>query len=182
MKQQRLRIGTDCCRAREAVSTEPRARRTRCLFNMWRFIIRPMKTTIGVIASALLVMLGSLAPILAQAPVQQQQQPEYVKQGQQLMRDGKPEEALALYRQTLQTSPNSVPANIAAGSVLDLLGKGEEARKYFTKAIDVADTPEEKASAKRAMAMSYAFVGDCKKTIEYEQQVVDFYGGANNFF
>ena len=141
-----------------------------------------MKATIGVIASALLVMLGSLAPLLAQAPVQQQQQPEYVKQGQQLMRDGKSEEALALYRQTLQTSPNSVPANIAAGSVLDLLGKGEEARKYFTKAIDVADTPEGKASANRAMAMSYAFEGNCKKTIEYEQQVVDFYGGANNFF
>jgi tetratricopeptide (TPR) repeat protein len=98
------------------------------------------------------------------------------------MRDGKSEEALALYRQTLQTSPNSVPANIAAGSVLDLLGKGEEARKYFTKAIDVADTPEGKASANRAMAMSYAFEGNCKKTIEYEQQVVDFYGGANNFF
>ena len=60
---------------------------------------------------------------------------------QQLMRDGKTEEALAFYRQTLQTSPNSVPANIAARSVLDLMGKGDEARKYFTKAIDVADTP-----------------------------------------
>jgi hypothetical protein len=33
--------------------------------------------------------------------------------------------------------------------VLDLMGKGEEARKYFTKAIDVADTPEGKASAQR---------------------------------
>jgi len=83
------------------------------------------------------------------------------------MRDGKAEEALALYRQTLLTSPDSVPANVAAGSVLDLMGKGEEARKYFTKAIDVADTPESKASAKRAMAMSYAFEGNCKKTIEY---------------
>jgi hypothetical protein len=31
------------------------------------------------------------------------------------MREGKPEEALALYRRTLQTSPDSVPANIAAG-------------------------------------------------------------------
>ena len=70
------------------------------------------------------------------------------------MRDGKPEEALALYRQTLQTSPNSVPANIAAGSVLDLMGEGEKARKYFTKAMDIADTPEGKVSAKRAIAMS----------------------------
>jgi tetratricopeptide (TPR) repeat protein len=140
-----------------------------------------MQVTTGVIASALLVMLGSLAPLFAQAPVQQQQ-PEFVKQGQQLMRDGKAEEALALYRQTLLTSPDSVPANVAAGSVLDLMGKGEEARKYFTKAIDVADTPESKASAKRAMAMSYAFEGNCKKTIEYEQQVFDFHGSVKNFF
>jgi tetratricopeptide (TPR) repeat protein len=138
--------------------------------------------TIGAITSALLVILGSLAPLFALAPVQQQQQSEFVKQGQQLMRDGKPEDALALYRQTLQTSPNSVPANIAAGSVLDLMEKGEEARKYFTKAIDVADTPEVKASAKRAMAMSYAFEGNCNKTIEYEQQVFDFYGSVKNFF
>jgi tetratricopeptide (TPR) repeat protein len=89
---------------------------------------------------------------------------------------------LALYRQTLQTSPDSLAANIAAGSVLDLMGKGEEARKYFTKAIDVESTPEGKASAQRAMAMSYAFEGNCKKTVEYEQQVFDFHGSVKNFF
>ncbi len=139
-----------------------------------------MKTIMGAIRSAALVILGSLAPLFAQTPVQQQ--PEFVKQGQQLMRDGKPEAALALYRQTLQTSPNSVPANIAAGSVLDLMGKGEDARKYFMKAIDVADTPEDKSSAKRAMALSYAFEGNCKKTVEYEQQVFDFHGSVKNVF
>ena len=141
-----------------------------------------MKLHIGGIASTLLAIYSSLAPLFAQAPAQQQQQPEFVKRGQQLMRDGKPEEALALYRQTLQTSPNSVPANIAAGSVLDLMGKGDEARKYFTKAIDVADTPEGKISAKRAMAMSYAFEGNCNQTLEYEQQVFDFDGSGKNFF
>src|SRR5207237_8601321 len=62
------------------------------------------------------------------------------------------------------------------------MGKGEEARKYFTKAIDVADTPEHKAGARRAMAMSYAFEGNCAKTIEYEQQIFDFYGSVKNFF
>jgi tetratricopeptide (TPR) repeat protein len=30
--------------------------------------------------------------------------------------------------------------------------------------------------------MSYAFEGDCNKTIEYEQQVFDFYGIVKNFF
>ena len=142
---------------------------------------RPMKVPIGTISSALLVILGSLAALFAQAPAQQQQ-PEFVKQGQQLMREGKLEDALALYRQILQTSPDSLGANIAAGSALDLMWKGQEARKYFTKAIEVADTPEGKASAKRALAMSYAFEGNCKKTVEHEQQVFDFCGNVKNFF
>ena len=137
--------------------------------------------TIGTILSVLLTIFISLVPLAAQTPGQQQQ-PEFVKQGQQLIRDGKLEEALALYGKTLQTSPQSIPANIAAGSVLDLMGKGEEARKYFAKAIEVADTPEHKAGAQRAMAMSYAFEGNCNKTIEYEQQVFDFYGSVKNFF
>ncbi|MGA8442075.1 MAG: tetratricopeptide repeat protein [Candidatus Sulfotelmatobacter sp.] len=124
---------------------------------------------------------ASSALLFAQAPGQQQP-PEFVKQGQQLVREGKPDEALALYRNTLQTSPDSLPANIAAGSVLDLMGRGEEARKYFSKAIGVADTPEHKAGAQRAMAMSYAFEGNCDKTIEYEQQVFDYYGSVRNFF
>ena len=68
------------------------------------------------------------------------------------------------------------------GSVLDLLGRGEEARKYFAKAIGSADTPEQKAMAQRAMAMSYAFEGNCKKTVEYEQQVFGYYSSVNNFF
>src|SRR5437870_10961011 len=119
-----------------------------------------MKLILRPIALGIIVILLSTASVLAQAPAQQQQ-PEFVKQGQQLMREGKPEEVLALYRQTLQTSPNSVPANLAAGSVLDIMGKGEEAREYFTKAIDVADTPEHKAGTgtRRAVAMSYAVEG-----------------------
>ena len=141
-----------------------------------------MKATIAVIPRAFLVLSASLAPLLAQTPGSQQQQPEFIKQGQQLMREGKLDDALALYRKTLQVSPNSVPANIAAGSVLDLMGQGEEARKYFAKAIQVADTPEHKAMAQRAMAMSYAFEGNCKKTVEYEQQVFDYYGSVKNFF
>jgi hypothetical protein len=57
-----------------------------------------------------------------------------------------------------------------------------KARNYFAKAIEVADTPERKAAAQRAMAMSYAFEENCNKTIEYEQQGFDFYGSAKNFF
>lgn len=110
-----------------------------------------MKVTIGAITSAWLVILGSLAQLFAQEPAQQQQ-PEFIKQGQQLMREGKLQDALALYRQILQISPDSLAASLAAGNTLDLMEKGEEARKDFKKAIEVAHTPEGKASAKRAMA------------------------------
>ena len=137
--------------------------------------------TLGAIASVLLTIFSFQTSLFAQAPGQQQQ-PEFVKQGQQLIREGKPDEALALYRNTLQTSPDSLSANIAAGSVLDLMGKGEEARKYFSKAVEIADTPEHKAGAQRAIAMSYAFEGNCDKTIKYEQQVFDYYGTVKNFF
>ena len=97
------------------------------------------------------------------------------------MRQGRLDDALALYRTTLKSSPNSVPANIAAGIVLDLQLQGDPARQYFAKAIDAAYTPELKAVAQRMMAMSYAFESDCKKTAEFEQQVFDYYGTVKNF-
>jgi tetratricopeptide (TPR) repeat protein len=140
-----------------------------------------VRTTVVAAVLTLFLILGSATALFAQTQAQQHQ-PEFVKQAQQLMREGKPEAALAVYRQTLQTSPNSVPANVGAGSVLDLMGRGDEARKYFTKAIEAADTAEGKAAAKRALAMSYAFEGNCSKTIEYEQQVFEFYASKKNFF
>jgi tetratricopeptide (TPR) repeat protein len=144
---------------------------------------------------ALLALLAAFCPIARprHSPVQQapppsqqtspaQQQPEFIREGFRLMREGKLEEALALYRETLKSSPDSLPANIAAGSVLDLMGQGEEARKYFQKAIDSADTPEHKAAAERSMAMSYAFESNCSKTVEYEQKAFDYYGSVKDFY
>jgi tetratricopeptide (TPR) repeat protein len=141
-----------------------------------------MKATIRTIPIAFSFFWFSVAPVLAQAPSGQQEQPEFIKQGQQLMREGKLDAALALYRQTLQTSQDSLLANIAAGSVLDLMGQSEEARQYLAKAIQVADTPEHKAMAQRAMAMSYAFERNCKKTIQHEQAVFNYYGSVKDFF
>jgi tetratricopeptide (TPR) repeat protein len=127
------------------------------------------------------LLLVSTAAVSAQAPAGQEQ-PEFVKQGQALLHEGKLDEALVLYRKTLQETPNSQSANNSAGVVLDLMGKDEEARKYFTKAVEVAQTPQSKASAQRAMAISYAFEGNCKKTVEYEQLVFDYYVSAKDFF
>ena len=139
-----------------------------------------MKAVVQMVFAALVVCFPAPASLFAQAPAQRQQ-PEFLKQGQQLMHEGKLEEALALYRKTLESSPDSLPANIAAGDILDLMGKGEEARKYFQKVIDVAEKPEQKVSANRAMAMSYAFEGSCRKTVEYEQKVFDYYVEKQDF-
>ena len=133
------------------------------------------------IVRQLFLFLASSAASFTQTPGQQQA-PEFIRQGQQLIREGKPQQALERYQEVLRTSPDSVPANIAAGSVLDLMLQGEEARKYFAKAVAVADTPEHRAAARRAMAMSYAFEANCSQAAAYEQQVFDFYGTVNNFF
>ncbi len=133
---------------------------------------------------AMFAVAVSLAAALVPAFAQPQgpAAPEFIRQGQRLMREGKLDDALALYRETLKGSPESIPANIAAGSVLDLMGKGTEARTYFTKAIGSAQTVEEKAAANRSMAMSYAFEANCAKTAEYEQRVFDIYAGQKNYY
>ena len=64
---------------------------------------------------------------------------------------------------------------INQASQLDVEGKGPEARELFQKAIDEAATPAAKANAQRAMAMSWAFEGNCAKTGEYEQKVIDYW-------
>jgi tetratricopeptide (TPR) repeat protein len=70
---------------------------------------------------------------------------------------------------------------------LDLDGKGAEARVLFQKDIDSASSPTAKANAQRAMAMSWAFEGNCGKTGEYEQMVIDYWvsqekGAPHNAF
>jgi tetratricopeptide (TPR) repeat protein len=98
-----------------------------------------------------------------------------MRQAQQAMREGKLDDALGVYQKELAANPNSLPANNAAGTVLDLLGKGAEARQYFQRAIDAAPDAGSKANAQRQMAMSYAFDGDCRNTVKYEQMVIAYW-------
>lgn len=133
-----------------------------------------MRLTLG------FVITFACAGLHAQPP--QGPQPEAVKQGQALARQGKLEEALALYRQELQKAPDSVPVNNAAGVVLDVLGRTKEAKTHFAKAIEAAPTPQARAAAQRAMAMSYAFDNDCAGTVRYEQLVMDHWIAEKNFY
>jgi tetratricopeptide (TPR) repeat protein len=94
-----------------------------------------------------------------------------LRAAQQAIRDGKDSDALAEVRKELAANPDSA----GAGNLLDVLGQTGEARKVFQKAIDAATEPAAKASLQRAMAMSYAFEGDCRNTIKYEQMVIAYW-------
>lgn len=95
---------------------------------------------------------------------------DLVQQGQKLSRDGKLDDALALYRQALDKSPDLYEAHLAMGSALDLKGDYTEAHEHFAKAIAVAPAGSN-GQAQRAMAVSYAFEGNTFKAAEFETQV-----------
>lgn len=118
----------------------------------------------------------------AQPPQFGGNQPDFIRQGQQLLREGKPDQALSLFETALKANPDSLPAHNAAGVLLDLTGKGEDARKHFQKAIDLAPNAAAKANAQRAMAMSWAFSGNCKETVRYEEMVLQYYAGVKDFY
>ena len=122
-----------------------------------------------------------LAALTAFGQPPEGQSPEFV-QAQQFLRQGKLEYALAIYTDELKNSPGSYNANMAAGQILDLLGKGAEARRHLAQAIESANTPALKAQAQRSMAMSYAFDGDCRKAGEYEQHVLDYWAAQKDFY
>jgi tetratricopeptide (TPR) repeat protein len=58
---------------------------------------------------------------------------------------------------------------------LDMAGHTSQARSILTVVIDTTTDPAAKANARRAMAMSYAFDGDCANTVKYENQVIDYW-------
>lgn len=107
---------------------------------------------------------------------------DLLRQARQKITEGKSEEAVAIYNDAIQKYPTSMGARIQAGVLLDLLGRYTEARPYFAKAIEMATTPQAKSQAERAMAMSYAFEGDCKDAAKYEGPVYQRYLDAKDWF
>src|SRR5579872_1740620 len=68
------------------------------------------------------------------------------------------------------------------GRDLDLDGKYGEARKDFVKALEVAGTPQVQAQARRSLAVSYAFEGDCKDAVKYEGPLYETYLASKSYF
>ncbi len=119
-------------------------------------------------------------PAQTPAPVNPNDPLELVKQGRKLNNEGKQDEALALYRQALQKSPDLYEAHSAAGIALDLKGQYAEARKELARAIELAP-PESKVQALRTIAISYAFERKPDESAKYEQQAFDSQMAAQNF-
>ncbi|HEV8151004.1 MAG TPA: hypothetical protein VGP61_12530 [Gemmatimonadales bacterium] len=66
-------------------------------------------------------------------------------------------------------------SSLRAGYQLDSEGKTAEARSLFQRAIAAATDPVAKAQAQRAMAMSYAFDGDCANAVKYEEMLIAYW-------
>lgn len=95
-----------------------------------------------------------------------------VKQGQKLNSEGKQDEALKLYAQALEKSPNLYEAHLESGVALDLKGDYAAAREHLKKAIEVAPA-DQKNRALRVMAFSYAFESNSAEAEKYEKPVFD---------
>lgn len=98
-------------------------------------------------------------------------QSENLREASQAMRDGRTGVALDFARREVTANP----ASGQAANLLDLLGATTEARTVFQRQIDEATTPAARAAAQRAMAMSYAFDGDCASTVKYEEMVIAYW-------
>jgi tetratricopeptide (TPR) repeat protein len=97
---------------------------------------------------------------------------ELVKQGEALAREGKSDEAMALFERAEQLDPNLYQAQLFMGVALDLQGNYDDARKHLAKAIELA--PDNQAvQPLRVMAVSYAFQCNTDKAAEYERRAFD---------
>jgi tetratricopeptide (TPR) repeat protein len=111
---------------------------------------------------------GSAAPVQAKPS----DADELVKQGETLARDGKANEALALYQRALQLDPDNYQAQLFTGVALDLKGSYQEARQHLAKAIQLA-SEQQTVQSLRVMAVSYAFERNTDKASEYERRAFD---------
>jgi Flp pilus assembly protein TadD len=72
-----------------------------------------------------------------------------------------------------QMQPDTSQSPVRQAGRLDTQGRTSEARVIFQRLIDSAAAG--KAAAQRAMAMSYAFDGDCPNTVRYEEMVIAYW-------
>jgi len=93
----------------------------------------------------------------------------------QLIRDGKIDEAVKMAQEQVHNEPDSAQALRGAAMVLDMAGHYKDAQSYWEKAVELASSAQSEAAARRDLANSYGFAGDCKNTAKYLLMVVDYW-------
>jgi tetratricopeptide (TPR) repeat protein len=121
------------------------------------------------------VQSAALAP---QAPASPVANP--MAQGQKLTSEGKLDDAIAFYKNALESNPKAWDAYLGIGAALDLKGDYAEARQNLQKAIDLAPS-DRKGRALRTMAVSYAFSRNANEAAKYEEQAFQMQLSANDF-
>ena len=132
----------------------------------------------------LLALAASLvaAPAFAQPPAAPAQSlPALVTESQKLLRDGHLDDAMASAKKAVATLPDSAPAHLQLGIVLDITGHYAEAREHLTMARDKSAAPQDATRASRAIAVSYAFEGNCAGATSVESPLVDHAVSAGDF-
>jgi tetratricopeptide (TPR) repeat protein len=120
--------------------------------------------------SILLIAVVGAAQEASPAPPAPGSAPDLVQRGLKSSREGKQDDALALFEQALGKDPNSYQAQLESGIALDLKGEYAKAQEHLAKAVEIAPA-ESKEQALRSLAFSYAFQGDAFKAAEPEMQV-----------
>ena len=130
-----------------------------------------------------IVLLASIVlfstSLIAQAPTAGQP-PNPLAPGQKLISAGKLDDAIAFYKNALQSKPDSWQAYLGMGAALDLKGDYQAARGNIQKAIDMT-SGNDKVRALRSMAVSYAFTSDPQNAAKFEQQGFDIQISASDF-
>ena len=137
------------------------------------------------------VLIGSLFAVLpgyaartaalqqARTPSTGATQTSLVEEAQRQADGGKHDEALGLYRKALAYDSKLIDAHLGAGRALDFLGRSSEARRHYSQAIELA-TPETRAQAVSAMAVSYAFESNATEAAKFYQKLFDERMAAGN--
>ncbi len=126
------------------------------------------------------IVLVSICLLSSLPVVSAQESPDasaLVQKGRRLVADGDFADGLAHYEKALAAQPGLADAHLAAGIVLDLMGRYADARKHLAQAIELAP-PELKANTLNAMATSYAFERRTADAAAFFQQVYDLEQGA----
>jgi tetratricopeptide (TPR) repeat protein len=74
-----------------------------------------------------------------------------------------------------QQRPGGQGGPLRDAAQLDSQGRTADARRLYQSVMDTTSDPKAKSDVQRAIAMSYAFDGDCANTVKYEQMVIDYW-------